>query len=84
MLPGIVVSDMPNTDDFRDYAKDDGEQTGALGLYLASERGDYLKGSLTSINWDLDEMEAHKEKIAEGLLKIKWIPVLPTSGGSGL
>lgn len=67
--------------DFGFYAKDEGEQTGALGLYLASERGDYLVGSLTSINWDLGEMEAHKEEIKGGLLKNKWVPVLPVSGG---
>jgi hypothetical protein len=53
-----------------------------LGLYLASTRGDYLKGSLVSVNWDLEEMEAHKEEILGGLLKIKWVAVLPCSGGS--
>jgi hypothetical protein len=65
------------------YAIDEAEQTGALALYLASSRADYLKGSLTSVNWDLEEMEAHKDEIEQGLLKVKWVSVLPTSGGSG-
>jgi hypothetical protein len=84
LLPGIVKSDMnAGRPAFTQYAKDEAEQTGALALYLASSRADYLKGSLTSINWDLDEMAEHKEEIEQGLLKVKWVPVLPTSGGSG-
>lgn len=70
--------------DFVNYAQDEGEQTGALGLYLASSRGDYLVNSLTSINWDLGEMEVHKKEIEDGLLRIKWVPVLPVGGGEGL
>jgi hypothetical protein len=68
---------------FDAYAKDEPEQTGCLALYLASSRADYLKGSLTSVNWDLEEMEAHKADIEKGLLKIKWVPILPASGGTG-
>ena len=68
---------------FDEYARDESEQTGALALYLASSRADYLKGSLTSVNWDLEEMEQHKEEIEQGLLKVKWVPILPTSGGAG-
>jgi hypothetical protein len=83
MLPGIVPTDLA-ADNFFEFAKDEGELSGVLGLYLATPRGDYLKGSLVSINWDLEEMEAHKGEIKEGLLKIKWIPILPGGGGSGL
>lgn len=83
MLPGIVPSDLSDNDAFAPFAKDEGELSGVLGLYLACTRGDYLKGSLVSINWDLEEMEAHKEEILGGLLKIKWVPALPCSGGSG-
>lgn len=70
--------------EFAFYARDEGEQTGALGLYLASSRADYLVNSLTSINWDLAELEAQKEKIESGLLRNKWVAALPVSGGSGL
>jgi hypothetical protein len=84
LLPGIVKTPMNDgRAAFHRYAKDEAEQTGALALFLASSRADYLKGSLTSINWDLDEMAEHKEEIEQGLLKIKWIPVLPGGGGSG-
>jgi len=38
---------------------------------------------LTSINWDLEEMEARKEDIEGGLLKLRWVPILPASGGTG-
>ncbi|KAI9699909.1 MAG: hypothetical protein M1820_006971 [Bogoriella megaspora] len=85
VLPGIVPTDInPNTlSAFAEYAKDEAEQTGALALYLASSRADYLKGSLTSVNWDLAEMEARRDEIEHGMLKIKWVPILPVSGGSG-
>jgi hypothetical protein len=74
---------MSQKSDFAMYAKDEAEMTGALSLYLVSSRADYLKGSLTSVNWDLGEMEEKKEDIEKGELKIKWVPVLPTSGGIG-
>ena len=82
-MPGIVKTELSDPS-FAQYALDEGEQTGALALYLASPRADYLKGSLTSINWDIGEMEACKSAIEEGMLKLKWIPVLPPSGGSGI
>lgn len=69
---------------FRQYAKDKPEQTGAVALYLASPQAEYLRGSLTSVNWDIHELEEHKEEIEKGLLKIKYIPILPSQGGSGL
>jgi len=66
---------------FAMYAKDEAEQTGAVGLYLASSRGDYLKGSLTNVNWDLKETEAREDEIKEGLLKLKWIGLPASTSG---
>lgn len=66
------------------YAVDEAELAGVWGLYLASPRADWLKGSLTSVNWDLEEMETKKLEIERGLLKSKWVPVLPCSGGEGI
>ncbi|ORX98767.1 hypothetical protein BCR34DRAFT_576965 [Clohesyomyces aquaticus] len=85
VLPGIVATDMQKEvgEAFEPYAKDQAELSGALALYLASSRADYLKGSMTSINYDIGEMEEHKEEIEKGLLKIKWISPLPINGGSG-
>ncbi|KAK5268226.1 hypothetical protein LTR99_003160 [Exophiala xenobiotica] len=85
LLPGVVSTALTaqNTE-FLPFAKDKAEQTGGLALYLAQERADYLKGSLTSINWDIEEMEAHKKEIEEDkVLQTKWIPILPCNGGSG-
>ncbi|KAF2111785.1 short chain dehydrogenase-like protein [Lophiotrema nucula] len=82
LLPGIAITEMTDPA-FFDFAQDKPEQTGALALFLATPRADYLKGGLTSINWDLQEMEEHKKEIEDGLLKIKWHPILPASGGSG-
>lgn len=66
---------------FAMYAKDEAEQAGALGLYLASPRGDYLKGSMTNVNWDLKETEARQDEIEKGLLKLKWIGLPASSSG---
>jgi hypothetical protein len=63
--------------EFAMYARDEAEQTGALSLYLASSRRDYLKGSLTSVNWYLEE---GKGEIEKGDLKIKWVPTLGETG----
>jgi hypothetical protein len=84
LLPGIIPTDMDMDSRFVPFAKDSEEQMGAYALYLASNRAEYLRGSLMSVNWDVDEMEAHKQEISEGLLKVHWVPVLPTGGGSGL
>ena len=83
LLPGIVPTDLMEPE-FAIFAQDEAEQTGALALYLASPRADYLRNSLTSINWDLPTMEAHKEEIENGLLKVKWVSVLPCAGGTGI
>ena len=83
LLPGVVKTDMLY-DDYDVYAQDEPELTGALALYLAQDRADFLKGSLTSVNWDVQEMEARKEDVVKkGLLKTTWMPILPVNGGSG-
>lgn len=69
---------------FLEYSKDKPEQTGAVALYLATTRAEYLRGSLTSINWDIGELEEHQREIKDGSLKIKYIPIFPGLGGNGL
>jgi NAD(P)-dependent dehydrogenase (short-subunit alcohol dehydrogenase family) len=82
--PGIVSTDLTDPD-FEPFALDEVELAGHLSLYLAQPRADYLRGSFVSVNWDVTEMEAHKEEIAEKkLLKMSWLPVLPVGGGKGL
>lgn len=84
LMPGIVLTDLVKpAPAFIPYAKDEAEMMGSVVLYLASERGEYLRGSLMSVNWDIPEMEAHKAEIEQGMLKTKWVPALPVNGGSG-
>lgn len=83
-MPGIVVSDLM-TDYWRTFAKDHPDLTGLQALYFAQPRADYLKGLMTSVNWDHEVMEAHKDEIVEKkMLQMAWIPGTPMFGGSGL
>ncbi|KAF4628853.1 hypothetical protein G7Y89_g9295 [Cudoniella acicularis] len=85
-MPGIVKSQMNSEDPFWSlYALDHAELTGMLALYLVQERADYLKGSMVGVNWDVEELEQHKERIEkEKLLQTSWLPILPWNGGKGL
>ncbi|KAK2753230.1 hypothetical protein FQN54_007921 [Arachnomyces sp. PD_36] len=76
--PGIVgVTDTNRgmvVDSLTPFAHDKGIQTGGLSLYLAQPKADYLKGSFISVNWDVDELEAHqKEIVDEKLLKLAFL-----------
>jgi len=40
---------------------------------------------MVGVNWDVLEMEKHKEEILEKkLLWTSWLPILPVAGGKGL
>jgi hypothetical protein len=40
---------------------------------------------MVSVNWDVDELEQHKDEIvAKKLLETSWLPILPFAGGKGL
>lgn len=67
------------------FAKDHADLTGLQALYFAQPRADYLKGLMTSVNWDHEVMEKHKDEIVEKkLLEMAWIPGIPMFGGSKL
>ena len=85
-MPGIVKTDMAAVSDFwGHFARDHVDLTGMLALYLAQPRADYLKGGMVGVNWDVEEMEKHKEEIeSKKLVLTSWLPVLPFNGGSGL
>jgi hypothetical protein len=70
---------MSDTGLFAVYAKDEAEQAGAMSPYPVSPRADHSKGSLVSVNWDLQEMSAQRESIEKGLLKVGGKPLLGTS-----
>ncbi|KAI8935831.1 hypothetical protein NX059_007348 [Plenodomus lindquistii] len=73
MIPGVIESDMV-PEDYRKYAIDDPLLPGGLTLFLCTQRADWLRGNVISVNWDFDEMEAHREEIVrDKLLKVGFI-----------
>ncbi|KAF2657955.1 NAD(P)-binding protein [Lophiostoma macrostomum CBS 122681] len=84
IMPGVVPTDMSAAFPIPKVT-DKAEQTGAWALYLASGRGDYLKGSMANVHWDPEEMEEYKEEIKTNrLLRIKYSPIFGLEGGNGL
>ncbi|CAD0031424.1 unnamed protein product [Aureobasidium pullulans] len=76
--PGIVAATESKrgmvVDAFTPFAKDPGMLTGAVSLYLATPKAEYLRGGFSSVNWDVEEMEAHKDEIKERkLLKLAFL-----------
>ena len=52
------------------YARDTPALFGSLTVYLAGQKADFLRGRFVAANWDVEELERHKEEIvADGLLK---------------
>lgn len=52
------------------YARDAPTLFGSLTIYLAGHQADFLRGCFVAANWDVEDLERHKEEIiAEGLLK---------------
>lgn len=74
--PGIVEAGERGAvvDHFTPFAKDKQALTAAFTLYLQKPEADHLRGGFVSVNWDVEEMESHKEEIKEGkLLKLGFI-----------
>ncbi|THY10096.1 NAD(P)-binding protein [Aureobasidium pullulans] len=76
--PGIVAATESKrgmvVDAFTPFAKDPGMLTGAVSLYLATPKAEYLRGGFMSVNWDVEEMEKHRYEIKEKkLLKLAFL-----------
>jgi NAD(P)-dependent dehydrogenase (short-subunit alcohol dehydrogenase family) len=83
-MPGISPTEMA-TEFWLQFAHDHVDLTGMLALYLAQPRADFLKGSMVGVNWDVEELEQHKEEIVKGkVFQTSWLPILPFNGGKGL
>lgn len=81
LSPGITETGMTN-ELFRPFAKDNVRLVGMMALWLVNERADFLKGGFVSVNWDVKEMEEHREEIVEKkLVKLGWIPAKLGEGG---
>jgi hypothetical protein len=64
LFPGLVAIDMPPKQ-YLDFAPDDPMLTGGLSLFLCTNRAEWFRGSMVSVNWNYEEMEELKEKILE-------------------
>ncbi|KAF2790239.1 NAD(P)-binding protein [Melanomma pulvis-pyrius CBS 109.77] len=75
--PGIVEAEGGRgavVDNFTPFAKDKQALTAGLTLYLQKPKADFLRGGFISTNWDVEEMEKHKDEIVEGkLLKLAFL-----------
>ncbi|KAK7228146.1 hypothetical protein V2G26_000316 [Clonostachys chloroleuca] len=68
LIPGIVDTDM-TLESLMPYAKDTPELSASWTLFLSTPRAEFLRGGIVSVNWDIEEMEAHKDQIVgENLL----------------
>ncbi|GLA16925.1 hypothetical protein AnigIFM62618_004030 [Aspergillus niger] len=63
LSPGIVHTSM-TLDSFKPFAKDTAELPGAVTVYLAVKRPQYLNGRHLSSNWDLAELEAKETELS--------------------
>ncbi|KAH7117554.1 hypothetical protein B0J11DRAFT_441630 [Dendryphion nanum] len=72
--PGLVDTNMGQDKYTQHMYIDPPELTGAYSLYLSTPRADFLRGRFSSVNWDVDELEKHKQEIEDkGLLKTAFI-----------
>jgi hypothetical protein len=71
LFPGLVATDMPPKQ-YLEYALDDAMLSGGMTLFLSTRRAEWLRGGMVSVNWDLEEMEAHREEVEEkGLVRLR-------------
>ncbi|KAM0799895.1 hypothetical protein BDR22DRAFT_806664 [Usnea florida] len=68
--PGIVEAADRGmvVDAFTPFAKDKQSLTGGVSLWLDTPKADFLRGGFLSVNWDVEELEAHASEIKEGKL----------------
>ncbi|KAI0485120.1 NAD(P)-binding protein [Xylariaceae sp. FL0804] len=62
LIPGIVSTEM-TVDSLKPYAKDTPEISAGWTLLLSTPRAEWMRGGIISVNWDVEEMEAHKDQI---------------------
>lgn len=56
------------------FSKDKPALTGGLAVYLSNDKADFLRGGYLHANWDVEEMERHKEEIVQKkLLKLGFL-----------
>ncbi|KAK6222811.1 hypothetical protein LQW54_000620 [Pestalotiopsis sp. IQ-011] len=66
--PGLVAAEGGRgsvVEAFAPFTRDKAGLTGGLTLYLDTPKADFLRGGYIHANWDVSEMEAHKDEIVE-------------------
>lgn len=59
---------------WKDILADDEGLAGAFCVWLSKEKREWLNGRFVSCNWDVEELEAMKDKIVkEDLLKYRMV-----------
>ncbi|KAI1161008.1 NAD(P)-binding protein [Nemania serpens] len=83
--PGVVEQQNGRgvlIDAFKPFAKDTPALTACLTLWLSTPKADFLKGGYIHSNWDVDELEEHKDEITEKkLVKLGFINGKMQPGG---
>jgi len=83
-MPGIAATE-GQAEMMTPWARDHVDLVGMLALYLLQPRADFLKGSMVGVNWDVEELEKHKEEFVEKKLgKTSWLVGLPSEDGKGI
>lgn len=73
---GIVI------EAFLPFSSDKQALTGGLTVYLSTPRAAFLNGGYIHANWDVVELEKHKEEIAEkSLIKLAFLNAKLQPGG---
>lgn len=80
IFPGLVPTEMP-PNIYLDYARDDHMLTGGLTMFLSTERAEWMRGCMMSVNWDIEEMEEHKDEIISR--KLTTLAFTTASSGKG-
>lgn len=74
LAPGIICTSNAFPEPYIPFAKDTYDLVGGTTLWLSRPKADFLKGTWTSVNWDVEEMEAHKDEVEKNsLLKMKFL-----------
>jgi hypothetical protein len=66
---------------YLDFALDDPMLTGGLSLFLCTERAEWLRGKMMSVNWDFEEMEERKEILEMKFTKLAFTTAKFGKGG---
>lgn len=75
--PGMVEAENGRgmvAEPFLPFSKDKAALTGGLSVYLTTPQADFLRGGYLHANWDVEELDKHRDEIAEKkLIKLAFL-----------